>query len=151
MEDNKKWFKDELLGFYEGHKFIVTLMRYGHRCGYVLVNDHELFERIKEWYKNWNDEFDFDVHGGITFVESDPDNHHLPGGDWIGFDCNHLGDTLDFTAVYNEFTDISDAEFSLIVARFRFGKGGKIRSTEYVSAECRKLIDQLIKLGDKKF
>ena len=149
MENEKKWYVNELLGGYEGHFFVVTLMRYGHRCGYVKVENHELFERIKKWYCDFdNSEFSFNVHGGITFCESDPDNHHLSKGDWIGFDCNHAGDLIDATALFNEFNDISDGEFTLIVDRVLMGRGGKIRSTDYVSGECRKLIDQLIKLGD---
>ena len=149
MEKDKKCFVDELMDYYNGHVSIVKLQRYGHRCGYVRVNDHELFERIAKWYESWSEEFDFDVHGGITFVQSDPGKEYLPEGDWIGFDCNHLGDAIDVTALFNNF-DISDAEFSLVVERFKLGKGGKIRSTDYVRKECQSLIDQLIKLGDKR-
>lgn len=56
----------------------------GHLCGYVKIPTghkfigHDFFE----------DDFNLDVHGGITFNAFDGPDY------WIGFDCGHSGDVI---------------------------------------------------------
>lgn len=58
------------------------------RCGYVRVPPgHPLHG------KNYDD-FDIEVHGGLTFAEEEPCAHEDGIGWWFGFDCAHAGDAF---------------------------------------------------------
>ncbi len=84
---------------------------YSHRCGYVRVGeDHPWFGR------EYDDEsVDVDAHGGLTFSRPNPAPEKfgidIPDGWWFGFDCAHLGDTLDVwteDAVAEETTELAE-------------------------------------------
>lgn len=87
--------------------------------GYVILpDDHEL---VDKFYGDFEEDYDLEVHGGITFSDylsqiMDLENMDLEEGYVLGFDCNHAGDNS---------TDCNQ---------------------EYVENECKKLIDQLINL-----
>jgi len=111
-----------------GFQWEVTSNRIGYRCGYVRVppghpwhgKDYDSLEPHPE------------VHGGLTFAEADTDCGK--GGDdnawWVGFDCAHFGDAPD--------PDLPGSE-----AMLRHGLShGTIKTTEYVSEECRNLARQ---------
>jgi hypothetical protein len=100
----EKWFVNEVVSKYRNHKFVVRLMRMGHRCGYVQVNDLAVFRKLEKIY---NEEFSIpqiNAHGGITFVKLDASKNYLPLNKWIGFDCNHLDDLPDKVATKQNFT-----------------------------------------------
>ena len=146
---NSKMFVDEVVDIYNGHQFVVKLQRRGHRCGYVRVNDSALFEKIKQWYDAWdNCDFDFDVHGGITFV-SDIEGQYLPPGAWIGFDCAHCDDLPDIPAAVVAF-DLSEGDQDDLRLNYRvcYYPGASVCSADYVRVECYRLINQLIKYND---
>ena len=148
---SSKRYIDEVVSVYKGHDFFVKLQRLGHRCGYVRVNDSTLFSKIQNWYNWWNNQdFDFDVHGGITFVNQSTGDDYLPGMNWIGFDCAHYGaDCPDREATLNAFDDLLGSELT-ILSTFHNSPYGTVRSKEYVVSECKWLIDQLIGYGDSK-
>ena len=50
----EKWFVNEVVSKYRNHNFVVRLMRMGHRCGYVQVNDLAVFRKLEKIY---NEEF----------------------------------------------------------------------------------------------
>jgi hypothetical protein len=81
----------------------------------------------------------FDVHGGITYSGEQKDFK----GYWIGFDCAHAGDAKDFSLMDDKHKEIwSDFSHNLY--------GDVVRTTRYVEAECKSLIDQIIKYFGNK-
>lgn len=89
----------------------------GHLCGYVRIPiAHKLHG------KDYCDKDfpDFNVHGGITY--SGPDDDMI--GWVIGFDCAHHGDLLPR-------------------APSNFPRNGVFRDKEFVTAELKKLVDQI--------
>ncbi len=113
-----------------GFQWEVTRNRTGHRCGYVRVPPGH------PWHGKDYDSVDPypEVHGGLTFSEADTDCGK-GGADnawWVGFDCAHLGDAPD--------PDLPGSEHML-----RAGLSvdwGTVKTTEYVSEECRNLARQ---------
>ncbi len=89
-------------------------------CGYVLIpENHTLYEKD---YNYIHENFDIDVHGGLTF--SDRMNFSDFFECWnnkyfIGFDCNHYKDNP------------------------------KIQDDKYTDDECKRLIDQLVKINKR--
>lgn len=81
----------------------------------------------------------FDVHGGITYSDS---NKEYPAPNnglwWFGFDCGHAGDAKD--------ESIMDASQIALERKYNFFHGGTIRTEEYVAAECESLAEQLAAL-----
>jgi len=76
----------------------------------------------------------FDVHGSLTYsgggdypVKSDPQLW------WFGFDCGHHGDGCDVSVMPES-------------KRTFFASPYPVRSTEYVTAECNRLSEQLFLL-----
>lgn len=146
-----KNFIDEIINYHLGHKYIVRLQQMGHRCGYVKVNNEEIYQKIADCYWNFDlDKYSLAVHGGITLVEKNPISYFLPDGCWIGFDCNHLGDLPDFNALLMDFdVPFKDLRTKIDDVLFEFKHSRPtIRTKEYVEAECKNLINQLVQLGD---
>lgn len=89
--------------------------------GYVILpKEHEL---VDKFYGDFEKDYDLKVHGGITFSNYlryviDLEEIGFENRYTLGFDCNHVGDNP---------VDCNQ---------------------EYVENECKKLIDQLIKLDD---
>lgn len=121
-------------GTHAGYEWEVTSNRLGFRCGYVRVPPGH------PWHGKDHDDVDAEVHGGLTFAEAD--EHCGKGGPddawWLGFDCAHAGDAPDpalpgghrlavLSEIYNDFPSYAT-----------------IRTTEYVSGQCRRLIDQAV-------
>jgi len=99
---------------YKGFKFQVKLMENcgSWHCGYVSVpKDHSIINKTKDnsYPGGINyDNIDLIIHGGLTYASKEDDMIV------IGFDCAHLGDTIE----------ICDEEF--------------------VTLECKSMIDQII-------
>ena len=111
-----------------GFQWEVTCNRMGYRCGYVRVPPGH------PWHGKDYDSLDPypEVHGGLTFAEADTDCGK-GGADnawWVGFDCAHYGDAPD--------PELPGSEQML-----KYGlEYGTIKTTEYVSEECRNLARQ---------
>jgi len=117
-------------GIYEGFEWEITSNRMGFRCGYVRVPAGH------PWHGKDYDEIDAEVHGGLTFASPDADCGK--GGDdadwWVGFDAAHIFDAPDpLLPGY-----VSELE--------RYGTvltpDATVKTTEYMVAECRRLIEQ---------
>lgn len=116
-------------GIAYGYEWEVVSNRMGYRCGYVRVPPGH------PWHGKDYDAVDPypEVHGGLTFAEPDTDCGK-GGADnawWVGFDCAHLGDAPD-----------PDLPGSEVMLRHGIDLGGTVKSTEYVSEECRNLARQ---------
>ena len=118
-------------GVHEGYEWEVTNNGIGYRCGYVRVPPGH------PWHgKDYDSVEPYpDVHGGLTFAEAD--EHCGKGGEddawWLGFDCAHLGDAVDLSlpGIGGRTPDARD-----------FPGSDTIKTTEYVTAECRRLAGQ---------
>lgn len=122
-------------GTHAGHEWVVVHNGNGYRCGYVKVEPghpwHGIgYDDIRLPDGEWPD-----VHGGLTF--SEPDEPCDKGGEdagwWLGFDCAHSGDLKD-PSLPNERPARVYPSWDELDSR--------IRTTEYVEAECRKLAEQ---------
>lgn len=96
---------------------ILLVANGSHYCGYVKI------EPGTHYFGRGYDDYDLEVHGGVTFAESPywlseehKDEH------WFGFDCSHSG-------------DLSGSR-----TRTKFGVW---RSLDYVTKECESLANQI--------
>lgn len=108
-----------------GFQWEVTSNRMGYRCGYVRIPPGHPWHGKTYW------DIDPEVHGGLTFTEADTDCGK-GGADnawWVGFDCAHYMDAPDPSLPGSEIMLRHGLNFP----------GGTIKTTEYVSAECRNL------------
>ena len=129
---------------YRTYKYIVLFnIDYGWRCGYIGIPEYDKFYKA-----DINDFSDIDCHGGISFAEF----WNELGLDlwWIGFSCNEYNDGWDFDAMRKYKTDAEIEEFK------KYQKNDNLIfrkaqchawTAEEVEAECKKVIDQLIRLS----
>jgi len=125
-------------GCYKGYEYIITFVGRGHRCGYVAVPDGD-----------WSDDDDIDCHGGITFSSK---NHGakalLPvacNDLWIGFDAAHAWDLPCYETDRKYFLYDHDRINSLEECMGELSEmGARHRTYQYMEAECKSIIDQLI-------
>ncbi len=110
----------------------------GHLCGYVQLHETE----------ETSVEFDYDVHGGITYQQKEDD-----GLIWVGFDCAH---SFDFIPSM-EFMYKTDPNFMKIRedSTKLFEKMGlnyfnspinrkSYKNIAFCIAECKGIVDQII-------
>lgn len=118
---------------YKDFEYLVLQMPMGHLCGYVKVPSTHRF------YGKDYDSIDVDCHGGLTYsyksdgkpfkLDQKPNfGSYFTKGYWIGFDYAHSGDWSfyshdDFNEKYNSITQPFEVE-----------------------DECKKVIDQLVKI-----
>lgn len=113
---------------YSNHTFVVYQHPVsGHLNGYVLLNPEETI----------GDTMIIECHGGITFEGDLAEFVPVQAGNWIGFDCNHLGDLAPFL---NEQFAAGGHEFGVDYNEIW-------RDPDFVEANCKQIIDQLEK-GD---
>lgn len=138
-EPDKLQFVDEATGL---ACLIKRSVLGGNLCGYVGVDEsHSLYDKSVE------DEYVFDVHGGITYAglcEKGPDEVticHLPEpGDpdplfWFGFDCGHGWDRMPGL-------EAREREFEIPTSYSSF-YDQEYRDLDYVKAQCALLAAQL--------
>lgn len=128
---------------YRGYPCKVKLMDLGHRCGYVGIAPG------KQFYNIDYDDIPVGCHGGLTYgsLEDRLADHRTTF--WIGFDCAHLGDGVDYDAVIHKFTDPETIKFAIEAQRTGiFNRGSEPKSIEFVENECKRIVDQLIELED---
>lgn len=110
-------------GVHAGHEWMVIHNDIGYRCGYVKVDPGH------PWHGKDSDDICCDVHGGITYAEADTpcDKDGPDNGWWLGFDCAHAGDAPDPSLPGCRTMDLDHGGYD------------RIRTTEYVEAECLSL------------
>ena len=117
---------------YKGHDCICIFSIRGVRCGYVSVTDKE-----KPY-----DDYDIDCHGGLTFDGELPDYYKPKADYYIGFDCGHWCDGVDYyQAVKYDLIEQSEADYSKKL--FSYLDDRPVRDPDYVEANCKKIVDQL--------
>lgn len=108
---------------YKNHDYYVVINHLYVLCGYV----EDTISRPQEGYFFNPYEHDLDVHGGVSYdghaYFNKKDKRHF-----IGFDCGHACDKVPKLSY--------------------FGENLPWRNEKYVERNCRKLINQLIKLKE---
>ena len=117
---------------YKGHDCICIFSIRGIRCGYVSVTDKE-----KPY-----DDYDIDCHGSLTFDGELPDYYKPKADYYIGFDCGHWCDGVDYDqAAKYDLIEQSEADYSKKL--FSYLDDHPVRDLDYVEANCRSIVDQL--------
>ena len=120
---------------YKGHDCICIFSIRGVRCGYVSVSDKE-----KPFY-----DYDMVCHWGLTFDGALPDYYKPKADYYIGFDCGHCCDGVDYDqAVKYNLIEQSEADYNKKL--FSYLSGYPVRDLDYVEANCRNIVDQLEKI-----
>ena len=145
--------KDSIIedsGTYRGMDWAVRFRAMGFRCGYVRIEDEALFEQYVKDFDENNDVPSLDVHGGITFAEKLDDGNffELSSGNWIGFDAAHWRDLNDYQSARKYFGNKERYDSCEQICSRHPIQGASIKTKEYMVAECKSLIDQI--LGEEK-
>lgn len=120
---------------YKGHDCICIFSIRGVRCGYVSVSDKE-----KPFY-----DYDMVCHWGLSFDGALPDYYKPKADYYIGFDCGHCCDGVDYDqAVKYNLIEQSEADYNKKL--FSYLSGYPVRDLDYVEANCRNIVDQLEKI-----
>lgn len=131
-------------GEYKGYEYIITFIDKGHRCGYVAIDKtHPCYGKNLDKYDD-----EFKVHGGITFHNKDIHAkkllQHPCDDEWLGFDAMHVGDCPDVKCIEKYF---SNSKWINIYEEIEdtYEEVDTIKTYEYMEAECKSLIDQLLR------
>ena len=134
-----KFAQVEKIFTYNGHECIVIFTRRGYRCGYVSVKNYIDCEEL-------NDKGAC-VHGGLTF-SGRLQYYGQSKKYYIGFDCEHCGDREDYLQAYKYGLINADECLERTAIQRKYDTGGVIRSIEYVTRECIRLVDWLSNVGE---
>ena len=161
---------------YKNYRCVVIFRDLGWRCGYVGVpaghmlykknyNDHldipktEVIDkniRYREIIPALFSEFDndkriaigayFDVHGGLSY--SGGDNYPVKSDLWwLGLDCGHYDDGKDLDLVEKYWGDDPRIQTMLRIEKsYPYTDDEPVRSMDYVTNECKVLVNQIIEL-----
>lgn len=139
-------------GIYKNYEYVIILNGLGHRCGYVAIPPEHPFDKIPKPDNDYcrdgdldYSEMDIECHGGLTFASR---NHGLKSelnitcnDAWIGFDCGHYDDGIDFDAMRkyygDEYTEKLRSTLYVLC-------DGTVKDFDYVANECKSIIDQLV-------
>lgn len=127
---------EERVFTYKGLPCVIMFMPLGYRCGYVGIPKDKKVDSKK-----------IVCHGDITYegklCDSRGKRLHQWDGSWIGFDCAHSWDGRDMQATRKYFKD----NMLLIETVERISKrfSAPYKTVPFCVAECKSIVDQLIK------
>ena len=87
----------------------------------------------------------FSCHGGITYSGGGKESTYPIQSDlwWFGFDCAHYNDGKDLDLAIKTFPEYAESITKTKAFEEQYPTYGEIRSTEYVTENCKELADQL--------
>jgi hypothetical protein len=116
----------------------------GYLCGYVCIpNGHPLHG--KDLTSIDGEDHDLDVHGGVTYS-----GDHLYDQYMIGFDCAHSYDIVPSMIEYRKEYDLRRSALvdnMGLVERYNSMFPCTYKNIEYVTNECKSLVDQIKNMG----
>lgn len=115
---------------YKGHDCICIFNHLGFRCGYVSVSTDKDY-----------DEYDIDCHGGLTFSGVLPYDYGQNYQYYIGFDCGHFGDGIDYNEAF-EYGLIGNEAFEYFSSRNLWSLYPAM-TLDFVIEQCKHIVDQL--------
>ena len=121
---------------YKGFRCVIIGNPLGHRCGYVGL------PRGHKYYGDHYDDIPVICHGGLTYGRHNP-NYPVANNEglyWIGFDCNHAGDSPDrpLYELLNRGTPSMPNRYSALFT------GGRVWTKSAVNLELHDIVNQLI-------
>ncbi len=122
-------------GVYEGYEYLMVLNTYGHRCGYVAINESHSLHKENDYHGKVGE---IEVHGGVTFFDEQMTESEC-NDKWIGFDCGHFNDAADMESLRKHDPIEADKVDKYMTSM----REGTIRTKEYVETECKSIIDQI--------
>lgn len=128
---------------YKHFRCVIVFLSGCYRCGYVEIPTNT--------YKK-SDLLNIQCHGGITHISNelnivDPEADKM----WIGFDCHHKYDGLDFNTGRDYFKDKDNINFMNDMEMLqRTCEPRHIMSLENCIFECKNIVNQLIELRGNK-
>jgi len=133
-----KIVKEFTLGDYKA----LILNIFGHYNGYIgIPKNHPFFGKTYSEYQIYS----LDVHGGVTYSESNIADKEIPDTWWIGFDTAHYGDASNYD-LYKELAetpeDIKKIE-KIKQINDEFQKDATFKDLQFVINEIHKLSNQL--------
>ena len=123
---------------YRGFPCVVLFMAGCYRCGYVGL------PKSNRYYKKGYDDIPVDCHGGLTFDGELPDYYKPKADYYIGFDCGHYCDGVDYDQAV-KYNLITQSEADRNKELFSYLDDRPVRDLDYVEANCKKIVDQLEK------
>lgn len=131
MENERKFAVVEKRFEYKKHECICIFSCRGFRCGYVSVDeDIDYMERTEE------------CHGGLTFSGRLLYDYGQTKEYYIGFDCGHCYDGLDFDLAF-EYGLITEEEAEGRKEDWRYCESYPVCDLQYVENQCKRLVDQI--------
>lgn len=128
---------------YKGYDCVIIFGYRGYRCGYIGIPEGHPLYGIDMIIK---DESPFFVHGGITYSGGGKGSTYPIESDlwWLGFDCIHLGDDIDFNCLKKYFGNDKRIKRIFKEESVFYDTESIVRTKEFVTLECIKLVDQII-------
>lgn len=102
-------------------------------CGYVALTPRH------PWFNQDYAEIPVDIHGGLTYGESEPDGYY-----WIGFDCAHWGDYIPMLAELQKQLEKEEV-MTPAGEMVRLTGGGRRWTKEETAEEVSRLREQVQK------
>lgn len=144
-------FKVEADFEYKGYRCVVVFLDMFHRCGYVALNKGDagyLFDYDEGVL------YDVKCHGGLTYANNKLLDFEKDGSWWIGFDTAHWMDKRDYKSAEKYFGDdentLKRIKYCKELDAIYPGDEGEIRTLEYCEEECKKIVEQIIKLNKER-
>lgn len=125
---------------YRSYPCVVIFQPLGYRCGYIGLPEKNKFYGIDY------DKIDIDCHGGLTYSSNHLHEQSDTNTWWIGFDCAHCNDAVDYTSLRKYYTD--DRSKSMFNRWEALDQkypvpDSHVRELAYVIKECINIIDKL--------
>ena len=143
----------------EGYRCIIVLnTRSGSRCGYIFIpkDDKAYVEPTYSTYEfggierevmRYNEDYDIEVHCGITYGETGPTKKFPANepreGTWLGFDTAHYDDAVDYDAWEELLENDADKKIFNTLKEMEFMSDGTVRSHDFMVQECENMSKQI--------
>lgn len=131
-----------------GYEYEIVHNGNGYRCGYIKVLPGH------PWFAKSYDDILADAHGGLTFArygKACPGDHDENAEWWVGFDCAHAGDGIDYALdKYGKLDRVRAIHEQVALEMghdfpgYNRGDHEYIKDTDYVRAQCASLTEQAI-------
>ncbi len=114
----------------------------GHLCGYICIPKTHFL------YGKKYDDYNIDVHGGLTYSQLEADDEY-----WIGFDCGHSGDfipSMEFFRKTNSRLKEFEKQFP-VSEEFKHLSifNPTYKNIAFCIGECKSMAEQLNLIDDK--
>jgi hypothetical protein len=118
------------------YHFLVVFMSRGYRNGYIGIPEKEFKEMI---LANPNFMETIDVHGGVTYEGGPLSVLGKEGFNYVGFDCNHMGDKIDAESMLEYDMDLASLR-TMYGSLYKDKITGVVKTKEFVLEELESMM-----------